>query len=60
MNSFRRAGRVVALTARPPDRGVILHMKEDRIRDGYFRTYFWMRQFNVSATKISSRGDTAM
>ena len=48
--------RMVALMVRPPDRGVILHMEEGR----YFRTYFWMRQFSVSATKISSRGDTAM
>jgi hypothetical protein len=51
---------MVALTAGPPGRGVILHLEEDRIRGGYFRTYFWMRQFSVSATKISSRGDTAM
>jgi hypothetical protein len=52
--------RMVALMVGPPGRGVILHMEEDRIRGGYFRTYFWMRQFSVSATKISSRGDTAM
>jgi hypothetical protein len=29
-------------------------------RDGYFLTYFCTRQFSVSATKISSRGLTAM
>jgi hypothetical protein len=52
--------RMVALTVGPTDRGVILHMEEGSISDGYFRTYFWMRQFSVSATKISSRGDTAM
>ena len=30
------------------------------LQTGYALTYFWMRQFSVSATKISSRGDTAM
>ncbi len=31
-----------------------------RTCDAYFRTYFCTRQFSVSATKISSRGLTAM
>jgi hypothetical protein len=64
MDSFRGRRtlltRMVALTVGPTDRGVILHTEEGSIRGGYFRTYFWMRQFSVSATKISSRGDTAM
>ena len=67
--------RTVAITLRPAGGGVIPHMEEDsRERfegesmpdgrrtwpDSYFLTYFWTRQFSVSATKISSRGDTAM
>lgn len=68
--------RMVALMVRPPAPSVILHMEEelqkaDRGRfdppvclgvtpRSYFRTYFWTRQFSVSATKISSRGEIAM
>jgi hypothetical protein len=34
--------------------------KRSRERPAYLRTYLCTRQFNVSATKISSRGLNAM